>query len=119
MSLLVGAFGFMTVVRAVGSICIIMAFGVVLFRDLAWLGTKVTSSGRGEVVIVVVVPLPKRRGGAKFLEASHNSTIIFQGNSQLTSRRGKGQVGITDHFWGSSSEGIWDKCRGTHNSRVR
>ena len=67
----------MIVVRAVGSTCIIMAIGVELSQVLAWLGTKVTSSTGGDVVVVVVFPLPKRRGGARFLEASHGNTIIL------------------------------------------
>ena len=65
------------VVSAEESTCIIMAFGGVLFRDPAWLGTMVVSSGGREVVVVVVMPLPKRRGDARYLEASHGSTIIL------------------------------------------
>ena len=61
---------------------------------LTWFGPRVASSDRGDVVVVIVAPLPKRRGGARFLEASHGNTIIFRGNSQLAYKRGKDNSGL-------------------------
>ena len=113
-----GSVWFMIVMRAVWSTCIIMALGVGLSQVLAWLGTKVTSSTGEEVVAVVVFPLPKRRGGARFLEASHGNTIILRRDSHLTSRRGKGRFGVTGCFWDSSFGEIGGKCKGTRNSQV-
>ena len=89
-----GRVWFIITVRAVGLTCIIMALGVVLFWSLTWFGPRVATSDRGDVVVVVVVPLPNQRGGARFLEASHGNTIIFRGNSQLRSRRGKDNLGL-------------------------